>query len=74
MSASDAPAAAERSVVPDKANLVLQPRCGGNRLKASQQHCAIASVLDDRATALLAFLTQLLQARHNVARHLHDNR
>ncbi len=63
-----------RPGIHDQARLVLQPGRGSHRLEARERHGTPAGVLDDLPPALLAFLTQLLQARHDVARHLHDDR
>ncbi len=63
-----------RPRIDDEPGLILQPGRRGDRLEARQCNRAPARVLDDLAPALLTFLAQLLQARDDVARHLHDDR
>ena len=46
------------------AGCALQPRCGRDRLEACQCDRTVTRVFDDLPAALLAFLTELLQARN----------
>ncbi len=63
-----------RSRVDHEARLILQPGSRGDRLEARQCHGTPAGVLDNLAPTLLTFFTKLLQAGHDMARHLHDDR
>ena len=63
-----------RTRIDDETGLVLQPRRGSDRLEAREANRSPACVFDNHATTLLAFLTQLLQARYDMTRHLHNNR